>query len=82
LLLYFRAHLPFLRQAPGHQQEVDTRMNKAQGYLREKRPDLAIPEFKAIIALDPDNVNARANLGVLLFFQGDYANAAPHCEQR
>jgi tetratricopeptide (TPR) repeat protein len=29
------------------------------------------------VALDPDNVDARGNLGVLLFFGGDYARAAP-----
>ncbi|HEX4020357.1 MAG TPA: tetratricopeptide repeat protein [Acidobacteriaceae bacterium] len=48
----------------------------AQQYLREKRPDLAIPELREVVALDPNNVDARGNLGVLLFFRGDYANAA------
>jgi len=38
---------------------------------------LAIPEFRAIVALDPKDVDALGNLGVLLFFQGDYANATP-----
>ena len=49
----------------------------AQQYLREQRPDLAIPELKQIVALDPNNVEARANLGVLLFFRSDYADAVP-----
>ena len=30
------------------------------------------------LSLDPKNVNAQANLGVLLFFQGNYAEAIPH----
>lgn len=50
---------------------------KAQSYLREKRPDLAIPELEAAVAAKPDSVDARGNLGVLLFFQGKYAQAVP-----
>ena len=53
-------------------------MKQAQTDLRENRPDLAIGEFKAIVALDPKNVDARGNLGVLLFFQGAYADSIPH----
>src|SRR6185437_7397365 len=48
-----------------------------QQYLREQRPDLAIPELKKIASLDPGNEEARANLGVLLFFRGEYADAVP-----
>ena len=54
---------------------------KAAEYLREKRPDLAAPEFKAIVELEPDNVDARANLGVLLFFQGKYPDAIPQLRE-
>lgn len=50
---------------------------KAQMYLKEKRPDLAIPELQAAEALNPDSVDVRGNLGVLLFFQGKYAEAIP-----
>ena len=49
---------------------------QAQEYLKSNRPDLAAREFSAIVALDPNNVDARGNLGVLLFFQRDFANAA------
>jgi tetratricopeptide (TPR) repeat protein len=60
------------------EQEVESHWQMAQQYQRESRTDLAIVEYKAMIALDPKNVNARANLGVLLFFQGDYVTAAPN----
>jgi tetratricopeptide (TPR) repeat protein len=50
---------------------------KAQSYLRENRPDLAIPELQAAVAAKPESVDARGNLGVLLFFQGKYAQAIP-----
>lgn len=59
------------------QAEVSEHQRKAQTYLEDKRPDLAIPEFQAIVKLDPANVDAMANLGVLLYFRGDYAQAAP-----
>jgi tetratricopeptide (TPR) repeat protein len=50
----------------------------AQQYLNERRPELAIPELESLVALDPKNVDAQANLGVLLFFQGNYVKASPH----
>jgi hypothetical protein len=34
-------------------------------FLAQERPDLPIPEFQSIVALDPDNVDAQGNLGVL-----------------
>jgi tetratricopeptide (TPR) repeat protein len=57
--------------------EIASHARQAQEFLKEQRPDLAIPEFRAIVALDPNNVDARGNLGVLLFFQGDYPAAIP-----
>jgi tetratricopeptide (TPR) repeat protein len=50
---------------------------EAQQYLQERKPELAIPLLHQILMLDPNNLNAHANLGVLLFFQNDYANAIP-----
>lgn len=68
-----------LSQAAGdRQQEFAAHMQKADGYLREKQPALAIPELQAAVALDPESVDAQANLGVLLFFQGKAADAIPH----
>jgi tetratricopeptide (TPR) repeat protein len=64
-----------LCSAPVFSQQLETHSRQAQEYLRSNRPDLAIGEFKAILALDPNNMNARSGLGTLLYFQGDYANA-------
>jgi tetratricopeptide (TPR) repeat protein len=70
--------IPCLSQpAPSSQRQVQEHTRKAQEYLRENRPDLAVSEFKAIVALEPNNVDARGNLGVLLFFQGAYTDAIP-----
>jgi tetratricopeptide (TPR) repeat protein len=67
----------FSQSSPGRQQQIESHNRQAAEYLKENRPDLAVPEFKAIVALDPKNVDARGNIGVLLFFQGDYTNAIP-----
>jgi tetratricopeptide (TPR) repeat protein len=76
--LLVAATTPCLSQtAPSPQQQVQEHTRKAQEYLRENRPDLAALEFKAIVALEPSNADARGNLGVLLFFQGAYADAIP-----
>jgi tetratricopeptide (TPR) repeat protein len=53
-------------------------MKQAQVYLCDNRLDLAVTEFQAIVALDPKNADARGNLGVLLFFEGSYAESIPH----
>lgn len=58
--------------------ELATHMQKAQSYLQQKRPDLAIPELEAAAELAPDNVEIQGNLGVLLFFSGKQAEAIPH----
>jgi tetratricopeptide (TPR) repeat protein len=63
------------QSAPSHRQEIELHNRQAQSFLREHRPDLAIPEFRAIVTLDPKNVDGLGNLGVLLFFQGEYADA-------
>ncbi|MGH9736216.1 MAG: tetratricopeptide repeat protein [Candidatus Acidiferrales bacterium] len=73
--------LPAAAQSVSTQQQVASHARKAAEYLRQKRPDLAAPEFKAIVELEPDNVDARANLGVLLFFQGKYADAIPQLHE-
>ncbi len=76
--LLLTAAIPcFSQSAPSAQQQVQEHTHKAQEYLRENRPDLAVPEFKAIVALEPNNADARGNLGVLLFFQGAYPEAIP-----
>jgi Tfp pilus assembly protein PilF len=58
--------------------ELAAHMQKAQGYLQQKRPDLAIPELEAAAQLAPDDVEIQGNLGVLLFFSGKPADAIPH----
>ncbi len=77
-ILFFLGSLQCVCQsAPNLQQQIELHGRRAQELLKENRPDLAVAEFRAIVSLDPDNVDARGNLGVLLFFQGHYAEAIP-----
>lgn len=59
------------------QNQIEEHTRSAQQYLEQKRPELAIPELQKVVALDPDNVDARGNLGVLLFFRDNYKDAVP-----
>jgi len=63
---------------PSKQDQINQHMERVQQYLKEQRPDLAILELQALVALEPENTDAQGNLGVLLFFRGDYAGAVPH----
>jgi tetratricopeptide (TPR) repeat protein len=67
---------PTFCDTPTRREQIESHSRKAQEFLKTNRPDLAADEFKAIVNLDPNNVDARGNLGVLLFFQGDYKRAA------
>jgi len=79
IVFFFLGALQCVSQSTASRpQEIASHAHQAQEFLKEQRPDLAIPEFRAIVALDPNNVDARGNLGVLLFFQGDYTAAIPH----
>jgi len=63
---------------PPLRDQIQQHTKAAEQYLAQQRPDLAIPELEKVVALDPNNTDARGNLGVLLFFRGEYQKAAPH----
>ena len=76
-VLFIAAPPCFPQSAPSRQQQIASHAQQAQEYLKENKLDLAASEFATIVALDPNNVDALGNLGVLLFFQGKYAEAIP-----
>jgi len=77
-LLIVAAGPCFAQAARSEQSEYSEHVQKAQAYLHEKRPDLAIPELQAAVKIEPENPETQGNLGVLLFFQGNPAAAIPH----
>ena len=74
IFVLLAAIVPAFPQQP---QQIESHARQAQEFLRANRPEEAIREFNAILQLDPNNVEARGNLGVTLYFKGDYAKAAP-----
>jgi tetratricopeptide (TPR) repeat protein len=64
----------FTQQAAVSPQE---HARRASEFLKANQPAKAIPEFAALVAAQPNNADAQGNLGVLLYFQGRYAEAAP-----
>lgn len=59
-------------------EQVKIHEQRAHQLLSEKKPELAAKEFAAVLAADPNNLDAQGNLGVLLYFQGKFAEAEPH----
>jgi tetratricopeptide (TPR) repeat protein len=62
-------------QEATNQAEIQNHARQAQQFLQAKNPAAAIKEFEAILVLDPKNLDALANLGVVDFFSGDFAKA-------
>ncbi|MBN9615996.1 MAG: hypothetical protein BGO25_18380 [Acidobacteriales bacterium 59-55] len=81
LLLFSLCAVGLAGAQPGQgsvSQQIQGHERQAHEFLSQKKPELAAKEFAAVVALDPNNTDAQANLGVLLFFQKDYLQAEPH----
>jgi len=57
--------------------QVGTHLRQAEEFLKTGKPDLALGEFREVLKLDPNNVEARNGLGTLLYFKGDVEKSAP-----
>jgi tetratricopeptide (TPR) repeat protein len=57
---------------------IHEHLQKAAEYLKENDPNGAVKELAAVLALDPKNAEAYANLGMIAFFQHDYQKAAQY----
>ena len=56
-------------------QQIQQLQRQVDVYLQQQKPAMAVPLLRRIVALNPADLNAQANLGVLLFFQGNYQAA-------
>ncbi|MGH9763249.1 MAG: tetratricopeptide repeat protein, partial [Blastocatellia bacterium] len=61
-------------QAPSR--ETQMHLQRARDALKGNAPDTAINEYRAVLEMEPKNIEANANLGVMAFFQGDCAKAS------
>ena len=57
---------------------IHEHLRKAAEYLKANDASSAVKELDAVLALDPKNAEANANLGVIAFYQRDYPNAAKY----
>jgi len=62
--------------APSAAAAVHEHLHKAEEFLHANDPAAAAKELDAVLALDPKNADAYANLGVIAFFQHDYQKAS------
>ena len=51
-------------------------MGQAQAALRANRPDVAAHAYRSVLKIDPKNIDAQANLGVVAMSTGDWKEAA------
>jgi predicted Zn-dependent protease len=55
-------------------------INQAQTALRANQPNVAAQAYQAVLKLDPGNVEARANLGVVAMSTGDWTEAVQYLD--
>jgi tetratricopeptide (TPR) repeat protein len=62
----------------GEQRGPDAELHaqRAQAAIASNQPNIASVELEALIRLEPNDVNARASLGMVLFTQGHFDRAA------
>jgi len=74
-LLLFSGHAAG-QASVSHAAEVRTYMEQGQRALRENQTQAAAQAYRAILKIDPGNVEARANLGVVAMVTGDWTQAS------
>lgn len=55
---------------------VKEQMEQAEQALRQNRPDIAAQTYEAILKIYPDDVEVRADLGVVAMVRGDWTEAS------
>lgn len=66
----------FAQTSSSPQEQIQTYMDQAQAALRANHPEVAAEAYHAVLRLDPENVEARANLGVVAMSTGSWNEAA------
>src|SRR6266700_2949997 len=75
LLLVCLLQISAAQSTPAKTSEIRVHLQRAQSALKANVPEVAVKEFRVILALDPKNVEAHTNLGVIAFSRGDYRGA-------
>ena len=64
-----------------HAAEVKGYLEQAQRALKDNRPEEAAQAYRAVLKIDPVNVEARANLGIVAMVQGNWGEAAEELQR-
>lgn len=80
-MLLLMTSLGFGQATVSNSAEVKKQLEQAQQLLKENRADAAAQAYRSILKIDPANVEARANLGVVAMVQGDWAAAAAQLQK-
>jgi len=75
LILFAMVAVRLVGQTP-NRQELLNHFKRATDAERAGQNDIAVREFREVLRLDPQNAEARANLGVLAYSAKNYALAA------
>lgn len=79
-LLVLAAVAGLLAAVPVRAGELEDRVTKAGGFVKQREYAKAIAEYKAALALAPDNPKVNLLLGLAYANQGDYDRAVKHTE--
>jgi tetratricopeptide (TPR) repeat protein len=60
----------------GQTTEVQSHSQRAREALKASVPEAAVKEYRAVLELDPRNIEANGNLGVIEFFRDDCQSAS------
>jgi tetratricopeptide (TPR) repeat protein len=63
---------------PDRAQQIAEHQRRVQEYLQQHNADAALAELRELAALQPGEPDTEGNLGVLLFFKNQCAEAVPH----
>lgn len=75
IVLFFSSHS--IGQArDSHAAEIKEYSEQAQRALKDNRPEDAAQAYRAVLKIDPANVDARANLGIVAMVRGNWTEAA------
>ena len=59
-------------------EQIKAKAEQAQANLQDRKLELAIREYLEILAVDPNNVSAHANIGVAYYMENSFKQAAEH----
>jgi tetratricopeptide (TPR) repeat protein len=60
---------------------IHDHLRKAAEYLKVNDPNAAVKELGVVLAIDPRNAEAYANLGAIAFYQGDSRKASSYLQK-